>query len=160
MSSKNKKSGFTLIEIMMASVVVAIMAAGGFRFTTLSAQLIQYQKDSRCADVMASRRMELLLARPYADYIADATALNALTSQNYFFLTYHPELGTFSSSNSDSEETTAINNTTCLLRSRARVVDTSTPGSAVAGNCVELEIRILYGPQNKRSLCLKNYHTY
>lgn len=154
------KKGFTLIEIMLAIIIVSILVAGGLRYTVLSATLIQNQKDTRCADVIAAGRMELLLARSYADYIEDADDLGVDNSQAYFYMQYNSANGLFTAKKTDPQETVTINNTTGKIRARARIMDTKNPGNTVVSTCVELEVLVQYGPDNKRSLCMKNIHTY
>lgn len=155
-----RKDGFTLLEVMVATVVVVIVILGGARYTILSAQLIQNQKDARCADVIAAARMEQMLSRPYADYLKDADDLNKHASHEYFFLKYFSGTRTFVAQRTDPGQTVDINNTTADIRMRARVFDTTAVGGAVSAECAELEVLIRYGLDNKRSLCMKNIQTY
>lgn len=155
-----KKSAFTLLEVMLAVVVVGILVVGGLRYTIVSAEIIQNQKDARVTDAIASRRMALLLNRPYTDYVDDANDLDVADSQDYFFLKEDSVGETFSATATDPGETVSINTATGAIRTRVRLMDTKKPGTTVVTQCVELEVLVKYGPDNKRSLCIKNIQTY
>lgn len=155
MGTAVNSAGFTLVEVMLAVVLVGIVAIGGSRYSFLSAQFIQYQKDARVANVIATSRMEQLLARPYADYLSD---LGSFTGP--VFMKPVSNSGKFSASRSDPGETVVINHSIGEICSKAQFMTTKNPGTTVATTCVELEVSVKYGPDNKRSLCIKNIQTY
>ena len=66
MSKKKTKSGFTLIEIMVASLLIAVLALGGAAVLYHTGSVIGTQKLKRLAIDQAIARMELLNRTRYS----------------------------------------------------------------------------------------------
>jgi prepilin-type N-terminal cleavage/methylation domain-containing protein len=150
-----KRQGVTLVEVMLAIVIIAILAAGGLRYSFFSAGLIRDQKEARMVREAANGWMERMLAKSYADYLA------VVTADDVTYYMQENSAGSFNIIQSDPGDTVSINGSSQPVRATAKLMDNLVPASGVsASQSIVLEVRILYGPNNLRSLCIKNIHTY
>jgi prepilin-type N-terminal cleavage/methylation domain-containing protein len=64
---KHTKAGFTLVEVLIVSVVVVVLFVGLFAGTKYSLELIAQSRAKLSAITLASDRMELFRSLPYSD---------------------------------------------------------------------------------------------
>lgn len=70
LNTKGKK-GFSLVEVMIAVLLLTIMALGGAAFMQRAGSTVTIQKSKRAAIIAASRRLEQLRTEPF-DNINDS----------------------------------------------------------------------------------------
>lgn len=156
-STKAKRAGFTLLEIMVACIVLSILAIGGMAYSFHASRIISQGADIRTALVLANRRMELIKSTPYSQF---TTSQNGITiGSDYIFLgNYNPLTDTFVRYNTNPNESIQINSKTGAIRTRVRFVNTATPGNAVASTCLEAEVVVQYGTDPNHRIYLIDHH--
>jgi type II secretory pathway pseudopilin PulG len=149
---------------MVAIILIAIIAVGGMSYLFYTAQLIQDQKESRVASMLATRRLELVMATS-ADILEEFADDVSAETDDYFYLTFDADADTdaaddcFDVSSSLVVESVTEDEVDAQVRIYLRYIATDSPGKAIASVCVEITIQVNYGNDFKRSVTLKNYHT-
>ncbi|QBG46124.1 type II secretion system protein [Verrucomicrobia bacterium S94] len=96
-----KRCGFSLIEIMVAVVILAVLAIGGAALVQRAGITVAEQKNKRVALEAANRRLEQLRAQPY-DVLDDGPVGAVRYASRYAD-------GSFRVVDQKPEETVAIN---------------------------------------------------
>ena len=71
MISRNVKSGFTLIEVLISALIIAILVIGGAAALHHVGSSVVINGNKRIALAIANQRMELARANPYIDIKPD-----------------------------------------------------------------------------------------
>lgn len=85
MTFKNCKSAaaFTLVEIMIAILIVTIVVAGGSYLFIVGRDQVNLQKHYRAATQLAAQRLEELKAGPYLTGVICGSDSNTLEDETY-----------------------------------------------------------------------------
>ncbi len=82
------RQGMTLIEVMIALLVVAITGIGTSYFFVYGRGQVRLRNDYRLAGVLASEKLEELMATPYSDITAGQTTEVRPVQERTFNRTY------------------------------------------------------------------------
>jgi Tfp pilus assembly protein PilV len=128
------RAGTSLVEIMIASVVLAVLALGVAASIEQSRSKNMMQRQRRTAAEVANGRMEALRAAAYSDLLP--------LSQNYnwYFLRFTGNV--WSVSSSDPGETVTINQQNRPMRTRVQYVDAD--GGSSSYDCLRLQVQVQF----------------
>ena len=108
-------SGFTLVEVLIAIVILAVVAIGSVAFIYHSQAGIIFQGDKRVALEIANSRLEEIRASQYSDIhpVNDDYDIHYLSGQ----------IGSWTITDSDPGETKGINSKTLPIVTTVRYMD-------------------------------------
>jgi type II secretory pathway pseudopilin PulG len=111
----SRREGATLVEVMVAAVILLVMALGSTAFMYHSRADIGIQRNKRVAVDVANSRLEEVRASNYDDIKP--------TSQNYNTYYLSPAGSTWAIGTSDPGETVAINGRAYSIATTVRYID-------------------------------------
>lgn len=135
-SWRGSRSGATLIEILVACLILAVVAVGTAACLSLSQGATAVQRNRRTAMELANSRLEELRAASY-DSIKP--------SQNYsvYYITRQAS-GTWTTpTTTDPGETVSVNGATKPITTKVQFVDAD--GGAATYDCLRLTVTVQYG---------------
>lgn len=149
------RAGFTLVEVMIALLMLSILTIGGAAMLSRASETIAYQEHKRAAIEAANQRMEMIRATPYTafDGYLSGVSLNAWVLLKWAGTTFEKYSDSGSSSlyvaidgaNVDAEAV-QINRASMNMVTRIRRVQRSPTGSSLVGKCIELDVIVDYRP--------------
>ena len=128
------RAGTSLVEIMIASVVLAVLALGVAASMEHSRSKSMMQRQRRTAAEVANGRMEALRAAIYTDLLPLAQ------NYNWYFLRFTGNV--WSVSSSDPSETVTINEQNRPMRTRVQYVDAD--GGSASYDCLRLQVQVQF----------------
>ena len=130
----DRSSGFTLVEVMIAMIVLALLALGGGSFLLYSRMQVDIQRNKRAALEVATGRLEELRASGY-----NATK----PAKNDFVAVYLAKAGeAWAQSSSDPGETVTINGQTMPMETTVQFVDVD--GKSPSYDCTLFTVQVGY----------------
>lgn len=159
--TKQNRSGFTLIEVMGACFLLAIISVGAMQYSVQAFRIIHQQGNARAALLRAEQRMELIKAVPVTAFFWDTLAVD----EAYYLSNYNKDTGLFAATGGKPSEPVDVNKTDGTIWSLVRRVETSDPhksdvsGTAVPANGIEIEVFVSYGERPNENVYLKSYRS-
>lgn len=148
--SKRKCGGFTLIEVIGATVILSIVVMGTMQYSVQSHRIILRQGNERAALWRARQRMELIRAVPTTAAFWSSLPLNG----SYYLSGYNSDTGMFTATSSKPTEEIDVNTGRGTIVSTVKRVLTAKVGSAVQGQRIDMNVTVRYGdgPRDEVSL--------
>ena len=128
-------SGATLVEVMIACIILAIMAIGSAAYLHQSRANLVFQRNRRIALESGNARLEDIRTTTYTTFAALLTA-----DHNLRYLTKAG--GSWQASSVDPGETTGINGTLMPLTTTVRYIDVD--GGSASFDCLEVTVSVAY----------------
>ncbi|MCU0858277.1 MAG: prepilin-type N-terminal cleavage/methylation domain-containing protein [Pontiellaceae bacterium] len=153
------RGGFTLIEVVAATFILAIISVGVMMYSVQSFRTIHKQGNARAALLRAQQRMELIQALPVSAAVFSSLAVNGV----WYLSNYNSNTALFTATANNPDETIDVNSTNFPIWSLIRRIKTSVPdkipggGTAVVADCIEIEVAVMYGPNPNERVYLKSY---
>ncbi len=146
-NSIRRRAGATLVEVMVASVVLAILALGVAASMALARGKTNVQRDHRSALELANARMEELRAAGYNE--VKPTSLNYTT----YYLAKTTSVWTISAG--DPNERVLLNNQLRPLRTTVQYVDID--GGSASYDCLKLTVRVQFNSDANQLVTLETF---
>lgn len=143
-----EKPGFTLVEVMMAMVILVLLAVGSGSFLLYSRVQVELQKDKRAALEVASGRLEELRAAAY-NVTKPATS-------NYVIRYLKAATNTFTQFAADPGETVNINGGTMPIVTTVQFVDMDGGGSSYDYTLFRVQVGFRVGSTSRVELATFN----
>ena len=134
-SRSDFRHGSTLVEVLVACLILAIIAVGTAACLYLSQGAIAVQKNRRTATELASSRLEELRAAPYASICPSA--------KNYNLYYIDRITGSWRVGTTSQGETVKVNGTARPMTTTVRYVDAD--GGSATYDCLRLTVTIQFG---------------
>jgi Tfp pilus assembly protein PilV len=144
-SRRRSRSGATLIEILVACLILAVVAVGTAACLYLSQGATAVQRNRRTALELANSRLEELRTAPYT--AIDPTANNT----NLYYI--DRLTGSWHVLSSDQGETVNVNGRSQPITTTVRFVDAD--GAGVPYECVRLTVTVKYGRSASETVTLE-----
>ena len=139
--NRDKKAGFSLIEVMIAMLLLAILVIGTVAIATHSGETIAVQGIRREAIAAAHRRMEEVRSELYTHFLT-VKVNNINIGDEWIYLSYADT--TFLRSKDDPEETVVVHGASRAIRTRVRFV-AAAEGNYATAQCLEIDVTVETG---------------
>ncbi|MDF7824473.1 prepilin-type N-terminal cleavage/methylation domain-containing protein [Pontiellaceae bacterium B12227] len=140
-SNAQYKAGTSLIEVMVAMLLLAILVIGTVGSAVRLGDTVAIQGHKRAAIAAAHRRMEEVRSELYPHF-HDERVDGINIGNSWVFLSYNGL--SFNRHSSDPEEMVNINGVQRAIQTRVRFVSTAT-GAFFTAECMEIEVTLVTG---------------
>ena len=149
-----RRGGFTLVEVMLALLILSILVIGGMTFVAHSSGTIAQQNNKRAAISAANRRMELVRSVPYTTFTDEWEV-----GSSPVYLEYNYQTDEFSHFSENPWETVLINGKSRNILTKVRLVNSLTFSGLDPVQCVEIEVRVNSGANGTEDVVLLSYYS-
>jgi prepilin-type N-terminal cleavage/methylation domain-containing protein len=147
--------GFSLLEVMVAVVIVSIIAAGGLGYSHYAHRKVRENELAVASLAMANSRMDFIRSIPSTIRDVPRNGIRVGTTPVYI-----SGGNSFVYTVTDPDEPVTINGHPGTIRSWIRYVNTRTPpGRALAGRVLEIDVVVEYGDGPRDRVHLNSWHS-
>ena len=151
---RNSRRGFTLLEVLIASVLVAVIISGAINYLTYTGKIVNRQRQTRAATALAARRLELVMATSFETLESYATSVGAAIDDT-FYLVYDNDRNVFDPSASKAVEVMADLDAEVIVK--LHFSKTITNGSFIQAKYLMIIVEV-YSDDKSPPVVLMNYH--
>ncbi|MEI6971111.1 MAG: prepilin-type N-terminal cleavage/methylation domain-containing protein [bacterium] len=143
------RDGATLVEVLIAVVILAVMAVGSAAYLHLSRSNLAVQRNKRTALEAGNARMEEMRTTSY-------TAMTGLLPLDYSLRYLRRTAGTWVASTTDPGETVNINGSILPITTTVRFVDID--GGPASYDCIAMVVKVAYRPNIADRIILESIY--
>ena len=132
--ARGQRSGTTVVEVMVAAVVLSVIALAGGAFLAYSRSQVFAQRNRRAALSVANSRLEAVRGSQYDDFTP--------TLEDYTVYYLAPVGSSWTLSTSDPGETISINGRSMPITTTVSYVDID--GGTASYDCVRVRVSVGY----------------